>query len=416
MHSYDREPLELDLELALRADFAPMLALRGIVAVGAAASPGSSAAGRRALRRRAAATAAYARRRSRADRPRARRRRTRCASRSTCRRAASETIELAYALHEGDEPPPRRERPAARAARAPLAELARRPHAVVTDDELFDRVLRRSLLDVRMLHARLTARLLHRRPPVVRDAVRAGLAHLRDAAARLRPAAWPSRRCACSPACSAARRPRPRRGAGQGAARAARGEIAHLGLTPFAPLLRHRRRDAALPLPALRLRRLERRPRAVPRAAPAGRGDAGLDRRAGRPRRRRPARLRLAHAARPPQPGLEGLGRRDPRRARRAARAADHARRAAGVRAARQARPRAPVRARRRRGGGRRLRAEAAALRERLERFWLPEHGYYSMGSAPTAARARALASNQGHLLWGRAVPPGARRRRSATR
>ena len=32
VHSYDREPLELQLDLALAADFEPMLAIRGIVA------------------------------------------------------------------------------------------------------------------------------------------------------------------------------------------------------------------------------------------------------------------------------------------------------------------------------------------------------------------------------------------------
>ena len=34
VHSYDREPLELELDLLLAADFEPMLAIRGIVAAG----------------------------------------------------------------------------------------------------------------------------------------------------------------------------------------------------------------------------------------------------------------------------------------------------------------------------------------------------------------------------------------------
>ena len=49
---------------------------------------------------------------------------------------------------------------------------------------------------------------------------------------------------------------------------------------------------------------------------------------------------------------------------------------------------------------------EAAGLRERLERFWLPERDYYSMGWGGDARPSRALASNEGHLLWGLAVTP----------
>ena len=51
------------------------------------------------------------------------------------------------------------------------------------------------------------------------------------------------------------------------------------------------------------------------------------------------------------------------------------------------------------------LLAEAAAMRERLERFWLPRHGYYSMGFGADGRPSEALASNQGHLLWAVAVP-----------
>ena len=54
----------------------------------------------------------------------------------------------------------------------------------------------------------------------------------------------------------------------------------------------------------------------------------------------------------------------------------------------------------------RRLRDEASALGDRLERFWLPDAGYYSMGFGGDGRPSRALASNQGHLLWGRAVSP----------
>jgi glycogen debranching enzyme len=50
------------------------------------------------------------------------------------------------------------------------------------------------------------------------------------------------------------------------------------------------------------------------------------------------------------------------------------------------------------------LLSEAAELRERLERFWLPERGFYSMGFGADGAPSTALASNQGHMLWARAL------------
>ena len=47
----------------------------------------------------------------------------------------------------------------------------------------------------------------------------------------------------------------------------------------------------------------------------------------------------------------------------------------------------------------------AGFLRERLERFWLPDRGYYSMGFGGDGRASEALASNQGHLLWALALP-----------
>jgi glycogen debranching enzyme len=62
-----------------------------------------------------------------------------------------------------------------------------------------------------------------------------------------------------------------------------------------------------------------------------------------------------------------------------------------------------------------RLRAEADALAERLERFWIAERGCYGMALDGDGRLSRALASNQGHALWARAVPPDrARSARSA--
>jgi glycogen debranching enzyme len=52
------------------------------------------------------------------------------------------------------------------------------------------------------------------------------------------------------------------------------------------------------------------------------------------------------------------------------------------------------------------LRDGAAALAEALERFWLPDRGFYSMALDADKRPSRALASNQGHLLWALAVPP----------
>ncbi|MEA2454808.1 MAG: hypothetical protein QOI45_1070 [Thermoleophilaceae bacterium] len=51
------------------------------------------------------------------------------------------------------------------------------------------------------------------------------------------------------------------------------------------------------------------------------------------------------------------------------------------------------------------LRAGAARMAEALERFWLSDRGFYSMALDGDKRPSRALASNQGHLLWALAVP-----------
>jgi glycogen debranching enzyme len=53
-----------------------------------------------------------------------------------------------------------------------------------------------------------------------------------------------------------------------------------------------------------------------------------------------------------------------------------------------------------------RLRAEADALAGRLERFWLQTRGFYAMALDGDGRPSGALASNQGHLLWSRAIAP----------
>jgi glycogen debranching enzyme len=50
------------------------------------------------------------------------------------------------------------------------------------------------------------------------------------------------------------------------------------------------------------------------------------------------------------------------------------------------------------------LRAGAARIASGLERFWLEDRGFYSMGLDGDKRPSRALASNQGHLLWADAV------------
>jgi glycogen debranching enzyme len=52
------------------------------------------------------------------------------------------------------------------------------------------------------------------------------------------------------------------------------------------------------------------------------------------------------------------------------------------------------------------LRAKADELESKLERFWLPDRGYYAMALDGEKRPSRVLGSNQGHLLWARAVTP----------
>ena len=51
-----------------------------------------------------------------------------------------------------------------------------------------------------------------------------------------------------------------------------------------------------------------------------------------------------------------------------------------------------------------RLHDEAAALERELERFWLPERGCYAVGLDGDKRPGSGLTSNQGHLLWSNAV------------
>ena len=344
-----------------------------------------------------------------ADRACRRRRATaaRCASRSRSRPAESETITLRYELHDGDEPrrPSPRAEAAPRARRTPDAWLAERT-IVETDDELFNRVLRRSLLDVRMLHSRLGAdgyyaagvpwyatlfgrdslicatQMLAFDPPMAEQTLRvlAGMLGTRDD-------------------------PDHDEEPGKVLHELRVGEVARLGLTPLAryygtvdatPLflsLLCEHADWSGDLSLFRELRGEIDAMLGWIDGPGDRdGDGLLDY-----RRRAPAGLRnqgwkdsdegvLDESGAPLEPPVtliepQAYALRAKRRlARLFALDGDEAR-------------------------ARALLAEAAELRERLDRFWLPERGFYSMGFGADGRPSRALASNQGHLLWAVALP-----------
>ena len=124
------------------------------------------------------------------------------------------------------------------------------------------------------------------------------------------------------------RRRLPRRGAGQDPARDPLRRADGDGRAAPLALLRHGRRDAAVPRPARRVRALDRRHGPRPRARAQRPRRARVDRRLRRPRRRRLRRVREPQpATRPGQPVLEGLLELDPVR-RRHARARRRSRRA----------------------------------------------------------------------------------------
>ena len=406
VHSYARERVRLDVELALAADFVPMLVVRGLVT---GWTPREPEVERLPDGVRLSAVGSDGHLRSttvRADRPA-----PPGDGPGSLRFAldlppgGAETIELRYALDDI-------EPGAAASARARPAGSHPSPEewltgrtAVVTDDELFNRVLRRSLLDVRMLHARLdgtgypmaglpwyatlfgrdslicATQLLAFDPPLA-----AGT--LRVLGRRLGRADDP------------ARDEEP----GKVLHELRVDEIARLGLTPFG---RYYGTVDATPLYLCLLcdyvdwsgdlalfRELGPQVAAMLdwMAGPGDRDGDGL----------------LDYASRAPH-GLRNQGWKD---------SAD------GIVDEHGAPLEPPITLvepqayalRAKRGlarlyeldgdgsTARRLRDEAAALRDRLDRFWLPDAGYYAMGFGADGRPSRALASNQGHLLWGRAV------------
>jgi glycogen debranching enzyme len=155
VHSYDREPLDLELDLLLDADFEPMLAIRGIVAIGEAGEvevtdvPDGLRFFTRGRDGHYRATTVVA------DRPCERgERRGSLRFRVALDPGGGETIRLRYVLHEAAEAATAQ--PDTRPLCAPAAPdswLSERT-VIESDDELFNRVLRRSLLDIRMLRSR----------------------------------------------------------------------------------------------------------------------------------------------------------------------------------------------------------------------------------------------------------------------
>jgi glycogen debranching enzyme len=407
VHSYDREPLELQLELLLEADFEPMLAIRGIVETGRAADVAVeplacgvrfSVLGRDARHR--ATTVVADRECEPGDEPGSLRFPLALAP------GGVETITLRYELHEGDKPPPAAgARDAVRGARRRSEAWLEERTTVVTDDELFNRVLRRSLLDIRMLHSRLgrdgyyaagvpwyatlfgrdsliaATQLLAFDPPMAADT-------LRVLAKRIGKRDDPSHD----------------EESGKVLHELRTGEVARLGLSPLAryygtvdatPLflcLLGEHADWTGDLSLFRELRTEVDAMLGWIDGPGDRdGDGLLEY-----RQRAQTGLRNQgwkdsdegvldeHGAplEPPIALIEPQGyvlRAKRRLARLFERDGDDAR-------------------------AHQLLTEAGEIRARLERFWLPGRRYYSMGFGADGRPSEALASNQGHLLWSTAL------------
>jgi glycogen debranching enzyme len=403
VRSYDREPVELELELLLEADFEPMLAIRGIVEAGRGAGVTVERLERgvrfsllgRDGRHRATTIVA-----DRDCEPGEQDGSLRFPLAPAPGRA--ETITLRYELHEAGEPATGA---GGGTRRTPEAWLRDRT-GVVTDDELFNRVLRRSLLDIRMLRSRLdgdgycaagvpwyatlfgrdsliaATQLLAFDPPMAAET-------LRVLARRIGTRDDP------------ARDEEP----GKVLHELRTGEVARLGLSPLAryygtvdatPLflcLLCEHADWSGDLSLFRELRGEVDAMLGWIDGPGDRDGDGLLEYS----RRAEAGLRnqgwkdsddgvLDEHGAPLEPPValiepQGYALRAKRRlARLFALDGDEARAEALLR-------------------------EAADLGARLERFWLPRRGCYSMGFGADGRPSEALASNQGHLLWATALP-----------
>jgi glycogen debranching enzyme len=409
VRSYDREPLELDLRLALRTDFLPMLAIRGIVAADAPAPtagrvPGGvrfAALGHDGLHRAITVTAEPAPEPAGEDGT--------LHFKLRLEPGGSQVLRLVHHLHEAEEPPPD---PPARweptAGDAPALErwLADHPR-VVTDDELFNRVLRRSLVDLRMLVSRLDGHAYYA-AGIPWYATLFGRDSLITAIETLPFAPEMAEQTLRLLAREIGTRDDPEHDEEPGKVlhELRVGEVARRNLSPLSryygtvdatPLflcLLCEHADWSGSLDLFRELRGEVEAMLGWIDGPGDRNRDGL----------------LEYAARTPH-GLRNQGWKDS---------------VEGVMDDDGAPLEPPITLVEPQGyvlraklgiarlleldgdaaGAAALRREAGELQEQLERFWLPDRGFYSMALGPDGRPSRALASNQGHLLWAGAVTP----------
>ena len=170
------------------------------------------------------------------------------------------------------------------------------------------------------------------------------------------------------------------------------GELARTGQRPAHALLRHGRRDTAVPDARRQLLPLDARPRDDGAAAPGVRRRAGWIDRCGDRRRRRLRRVPAALPGWARQPWLEGLRRLHRARRRVARRGADRAGRGAGLCVRCQAADRRGLR-----GAGEdpsaRPRCARRQPRSRVafnEAFWDPEEGFYVLALDGASGRFAA--------------------------
>jgi glycogen debranching enzyme len=409
VHQYGRARLELDVVVELDADFVAMLALRGM-APGAVAPEIEVEPVRGGLRFvarggdavwRATTVTAVPEPEPVGDR----------GLRFTLRLTPGghEDLLLTYELHQGDGRPPEPRAPdAMRSSRAPIDEWLVRRTRVTSDDELFNRVLRRSLVDLRMLSSRLDGHdyyaagipwfgTLFGRDSLVTaletlafdGAMAAGT--LRLLADRL------GRRV------DAAHEEEP----GKVLHELRTGEVAARALTPLAryygtvdatPLFLCLVAEHAHWSGTLELFRELRGPVDaalgwIDRYGDHD-GDGLLDYRQSAPGGLRNQGWKdsddgvVDERGRPLEPPIalvepQGYAVRAKRGLARLFAADGHDARAAA------------------------LEREATELEARLERFWVPDRGLYAMGLDGDGRASAALASNQGHLLWAHAIPSG---------
>src|SRR5215210_5896760 len=156
VHQYGRERLEIEVEVMLDADFVAMLALRGMApdTVAPEVEVEPVAGGLRFAARggdgvwRATTVTAVPEPELIGDRG--------LRFTATLAPGGHEDLLLTYEMHQDDAPPGEPRAPdASHAVRLPIDEWLSQRTRVTADDELFNRVLRRSLVDLRMLCSRL---------------------------------------------------------------------------------------------------------------------------------------------------------------------------------------------------------------------------------------------------------------------